>query len=88
VRPPAGCGSDLLHRGTIRLTQHGEFVRALGTGAQDDGLGFGEFRHGVPLSVVGGKEGCDTRHEIVVAILIGPEDHIAIVGLHIRDLAQ
>ena len=28
------------------------FVEALGPGAEDDGLGFGEFGHGVPLLVV------------------------------------
>ena len=39
--------------------------------------------------VVGGKEGGDARHQVVVAIGTGPKDGIAIVvALQIGDLAQ
>ena len=39
--------------------------------------------------VVGGKECSDAGQQIVAAICIGPEDHVAaVVALQIGDLAQ
>lgn len=38
---------------------------------------------------MGGKEGADAPHQVVVAGLVGPEDHFAvIVAFQIADLAQ
>jgi hypothetical protein len=69
--------------------RQGNVLGALGSGAEDDGLGFSQFRHGVPLLVLGGKESGDARQQIVVAIFIGPDDHVTIVvALQIGDLAQ
>ena len=69
--------------------RQGDLALALCPGAEDDRLGFGEFRHGgFPLLVVRGKKGGDAQHEVVVAVSILADDHVAIVvAVQIGDLA-
>ena len=69
--------------------RQGDVFRALGLGAEDDGLGFGQLPHGVSLLVVGSKEGGDVRYQVIVAVGIRADVHVTIVvAVQIGDLAE